>query len=177
MQAPTPAPDALRDPARLQEIVDLDLFSEDVQTILGDMTDRAAARFDLPISLVSVVLDEAQFFAAKHGIDEGWIADAGGTPVEWAFCKYTVEDRAAFVVEDAAQHERTRENPLVTQEGIRCYAGIPMTTSKGHVLGSFCVIGPEERSFSDEDLADLRALAAEVVQRIERRAGREVAAA
>jgi GAF domain-containing protein len=166
--------DVIKDPERLQEIVALDLFSEEVKNVLDDVTQKAAERFNLPIGLVSLVLDEAQFWASKFGIDEGWMSESLGTDVEWSFCQYAVKENKPFVVENALENDLVKDTPLVENEGIRCYAGIPMTTSKGQTIGSFCVVGPEERSFSEEDLNDLRELAEEAVLRIERRAGRDV---
>ena len=168
--SPAPADDPVRDPNRLAEVVRLDLFSDDVRDMIADMTTRAAERFDLPISQVSVVLDEAQFNAAQHGLDGLWIAEAEGHPVEWSFCRHTVRDHAPFIVEDTTQHERTKDNPLVKQGYVRCYAGIPLITSRDYVLGSLCVVGPEPRSFGDDELNDLRAMADEVMRRIEDRA-------
>ena len=156
---------------RLEEIAALDLFSDEVGEILDDLTEEAAARFGLPISLVSVVMDRAQHFAASYGL-RGWLGSAQGTPVEWSFCKYAVEDRAAFVVEDATKHARVKDNPLVREDGIRCYAGVPLVTSRGYAIGSFCVIGDEARSFSAEEVESLRHFARVAVERIERRADR-----
>ena len=160
--------DPIRDIDRLQEIADLDLLSPEVDGILQEIAAEAAQRFDLPIGLVSLVLDEAQHFAAAHGLGD-WIAAANGTPVEWSFCANTVTTRDAFVVEDAEQDARVKDNPLVKIDGIRCYAGIPMISSRGHVLGSFCVIGTETRSFAEEEMVELRAFAARAVERIEAR--------
>lgn len=156
---------------RLEEIAALDLFSDEVGEILDDLTEEAAARFGLPISLVSVVMGQAQHFAASYGL-EGWLGAVQGTPIEWSFCKHAVEDRAPFVVEDATEHARVRDNPLVREDGIRCYAGVPLVTSRGYAIGSFCVIGDEARSFSSEELERLRDLARVAVERIERRADR-----
>lgn len=163
------APDPLRDEARLQEIADLDLLSPDVDPILADLAERAASRLGLPVSLVSVVLDEALHVAGFHGPDGLWLAETRGHPVEWSFCATSVRTRAEFVVEDAESHPEHRSNPLVTQDGVRCYAGVPLISSRGHVLGNLCVVGLEQRSFAEEDLAVLRALAEEAVRRIERR--------
>ena len=162
-------PDPLFDAGRLQEIVELDLLSEEVDPILDDVAARAAAGLGLPVSLVSVVLDEALHVAAAHGIDGLWLADTRGHPVEWSFCATSVRTRDAFVVEDAATHPYHRTNPLVTQDGVRCYAGVPLISSRGFVLGNLCVVGLEERTFSEDDLALLRRLAAEAVARIEAR--------
>jgi len=160
--------DVLHDRARLQEIVDLELTSPAVDAILQDMAARSATHFGLPVGLVSIVLDEAQYFAAMHGV-EGWMKDARGTPVEWSFCRFAVKERTPFVVEDATLHPLVQDSPLVEHEGIRCYAGIPLITSRGHAIGSFCVMGPERRSFSEGDIAELRGFAAEAVRQIEAR--------
>lgn len=154
--------------ARLREIADLDLVSHEVDQILEDIAAEAAQRLDLPISLVSIVLDEAQHFLASHGV-EGWMAKSQGTPVEWSFCAHAVRSGEPFVVEDATEHPAVRDNPLVSEDGIRCYAGIPLVSSRGHALGTLCVIGPRRRSFSDDEIATLRALAHRAVERIESR--------
>lgn len=166
--APSPELDPVLDVARLQEIADLDLFAPEVSDILSDLAREASTRLDLPLGMVNIVLDEAQYVAAHYGVG-GWIAEAQGTPVEWAFCRFAVRDRAEFVVEDAHTHERVKDNPLVTEDGLRCYAGIPLITSRGHALGSFCVAGTEARSFDETEMQTLRTLAAEAVRRIEGR--------
>ena len=166
------ANDPVHDQARLEEIAELGLLSTDVDPILKDVAARAAAAMRLPVSLVSVVLDEALQVAASHGIDGMWLDEAGGHPVEWSFCATSVRTRDAFVVESASTHPEHRTNPLVTQDGVRCYAGVPLISSRGFVLGNLCVVGMEERTFSTEELATLRALATEAVQRIESRRSR-----
>ena len=166
------------DEARLREIVELDLLSPEVDDILQATVVEAARRVDLPQAMVTVVLDQAQFFAAHHGLD-GWMVESRGTPVEWSFCAIAVASGEPFVVEDATTHPLTRDNPLVAHEGIRCYAGIPLVSSRGHALGTLCVIGKESRTFSDEELEALHALAERAVRRIEERrtGGGETAAA
>jgi GAF domain-containing protein len=154
--------------ARLREIVELDLLSPGVDDILQAIVVEAARRLGLPQSMVTVVLDQAQFFAAHHGLD-GWMAESRGTPVEWSFCALAVASGEPFVVEDATTHPLTRENPLVAYEGIRCYAGIPLVSSRGHPLGTLCVIGKVPHTFSDADLETLRGLAGQAVRRIEAR--------
>lgn len=153
---------------RLQEIADLRLAAPDVQALLQATTERAALELGLPIGLVSIVLDEAQYFAARVGVPD-WIEQAEGTAVEWSFCRYAVASREALVVDDAAQDERLKDNPLVTIDGLRCYAGVPLITSRGYALGSFCVAGVEPRAFSEAELARLHELASEVMQQIEAR--------
>ena len=160
------AADPVLDIERLAEIADLELFTPEVRRRLDAFARRAAERFDLPVGLVSIVLDSAQVFAGRHGVS-GWMDAADGTPNEWSLCVNTVRDRAPYVVEDAATDERESDNPIVTVDGLRCYAGMPLTTSNGFVLGSFCVMGLEQREFTVEELTDLEKMTLEVVLEIE----------
>lgn len=164
----TATPSVLRDRERLREIVALGLLEPDVSAILQDAVSAASARFGLPVALVSVVLTDAQHFAAAHGLYD-WAEEVEGTPLELSFCRYAVESREPFIVEAAAEHPLVHDSLLVRLEGIRCYAGIPLISSRGHAVGSFCVIGPEDRAFSESDIAELRAMAAGVMDRLEAR--------
>lgn len=164
-------PDPLKDLDRLREIAELDLDSPEVDEILESIIREAAEHLDLPIGVVSIVLDEAQYFKAMFGVD-GWVGASRGTPVEWSFCRNVVINKSEFVVENALEDETMKDSPLVHNEGIRCYAGIPMVTSRGNVVGSFCVKGREERHFSERDLEALRGYAARAMAHIELRAGR-----
>jgi GAF domain-containing protein len=121
------------------------------------------------VSLVSVVLDEALHVAASHGTAGLWLDDTRGHPIEWSFCATSVGTRDAFVVENAAVHPVHASNPLVTQDGVRCYAGVPLISSRGFVLGNLCVVGMEERTFDEQEMTALRGLAREAVARIEAR--------
>jgi GAF domain-containing protein len=161
--------DPLYDEARLQEIFDLDLLSPDVDPILKDVAAEAARRLGLPVSMISVVLDEALHVAAFQGPDGLWLDETRGHPVEWSFCATSVRTRDPFVVENAETHPEHRANPLVTQDGVRCYAGVPLISSRGYVLGNLCVVGLETREFSEQDVAVLRDLAVEAIRRIELR--------
>lgn len=161
--------DPIHDADRLAEIVELGLLDTEVDPILADVAARAAGGLGLPVSLVSVVLDEALHVAASHGIDGLWLGDTRGHPVEWSFCATSVRTRAATVVENAQAHPYHGTNPLVTQDGVRCYAGVPLISSRGFVLGNLCVVGLEQRSFTEDEMVFLRTLAAEAVRRIEER--------
>jgi GAF domain-containing protein len=168
----TGAGGVLGDPARQREIAELDLLSDEVDEIFQQTVDEAAARLGLPMSLVTVVMEQAQYFAAHHGIG-GWMKEVRGTPGEWSFCANAVQSGEPFVVEDATVHPAVRENPLVTVDGIACYAGIPLVTSRGHVLGTLCVLGTAPHTFTDHDLDVLRELAGRAAARIEERRGRK----
>jgi len=129
------------------------------------ITAMAAAHFNAPIALVSLVDTDRQWFKSCIGLD------VRETERGWAFCDHAIRlgEHAVLVVEDATLDARFKDNPLVTgAPGIRFYAGATLTTSEGVNLGSLCVIDTEARSTPDEaDLAHLRALADLVVDQID----------
>ena len=136
--------------------------------ILNDYTQEAAKEFDLPIGLVSIVLDESQYFAGSHGLTD-WIKEVNGTPIEWSFCANSVKTEKPFVVEDSEENKITKDNPLVTQEGIKCYAGVPLVSKNGFIVGNFCVIGDATRSFTELEINRLKEYSKEAMRHIEER--------
>lgn len=170
LQAPPPQPEhemtASDETQRLQAILDLDLLNPKTGELVQDIVREAAQSLALPIALVTMVLDTAQFFTATHGI-EGSLGTMGGTPIEWSFCQHVVNKREPFIVEDARAHVLVKDNPLVTACNVCCYLGIPLTTTKGHVVGTLCVLGHEPRAFNDDEMNILKELARITMERFE----------
>jgi len=118
-------------------------------------TRLAATIFEMPIALVSLVDDERQWFKSSVGID------VCETARDIAFCNHVVRSGATMVVEDASADPRFADSPLVVgYPGIRFYAGAPLVTPDGLLLGTLCVNDTVPRTFTDaqrrtlEDLAD-----------------------
>jgi PAS domain S-box-containing protein len=62
-----------------------------------------------------------------------------------------------------------RHSPAIRELGWVSYAGVPLSTRDGHVVGSFCVIDKMPRLWSERDIALLQDLAASAVAEIELR--------
>ena len=135
-------------------------------TLLDRLTKLATELTGFPVSLVSLVGADAQFFRAKTGLD------IDGTPRDQSFCAIAIrQPDKPLLIEDATRDLRTRNNPLVTQEnGIRAYAGIPLVTHDGAALGSFCIIDTEPRAFPEETIETLKTLASAAMAELEREA-------
>jgi PAS domain S-box-containing protein len=129
------------------------------------IVELAAAYFQAPIALISLVDDDRQWFKSCIGLA---VAE---TPREWAFCDHTIRlgAHAVLVVPDALNDERFANNPLVVGPPfIRFYAGAVLTTDDGHNLGTLCVIDTASRPTpSDVDLKYLVTLANVVVDQLE----------
>jgi hypothetical protein len=130
--------------------------------VLDRIVALAVEVFGAPISLISILEEQQQWFRAKIGIS------ASSTPRDVSFCGHTILVDDFFEVPDTHLDPRFRHNVLVTGDpGIRYYAGVPLLTDDGHALGSLCVIDklPREQ-MSASQLATLRHLAELVVHRL-----------
>ncbi len=123
---------------------------------------RVAKRlFDVGICLVSLVDKDRQWFKAKHGLD------ACETSRDISFSGHAILGKEVFVVNDAAQDVRFADNPLVISEPfIRFYAGCPIRDPNGFRIGTLCLIDPEPRHMTEDEVATLRDLAAMVEDEI-----------
>ncbi|KQP05334.1 sensor domain-containing phosphodiesterase [Pseudorhodoferax sp. Leaf265] len=127
------------------------------------ITRLAAALFNVPTALISLVTHDRQWFKSRVGME------AAETERGAAFCDHTIRSPDVLVVEDAAKDRRFKFNRLVcNQPGIRFYAGAPLITLSGHALGSLCIIDTKPRQLSDGEAAQLKDLAALVMAQIER---------
>lgn len=124
----------------------------------------AAQWFDAPISLVTLLAEERQWFKARVGLDRR------ETAREASFCEHNVSSGNVLVVEDATEDPRFENNPLVTgPPGIRFYAGAPLVAPGGYVVGALCVIDTEPRDAGPMDFGPLKDMAAIVVDELELR--------
>lgn len=70
------------------------------------------------------------------------------------------------MIEDFLATECYRDSPQA-KLGMRFYAGAPLTTRDGYTLGTLCVLGPEPRTASRDELDSLLDLSAMVMSQIE----------
>jgi GAF domain-containing protein len=158
---------------RLADVVRLGLDREGERSYLHDIVERATLLLGTPFAVIDVLLDDAQVFLAAVGPVPEWIREAGGTPLEWSFCQPLVRDRAARSVADLAVDPLFRDNPLVTVEGVRAYAGAPLISHTGEVLGGLCGLDLRPQNFRPDQLDRLQELADDAVELIEARAAED----
>lgn len=165
--APSAAPRSPPDEHdRLQAVLAMRLDEPAPGEALQRFAERVASVFGVPVCLVSIITADRQYWHAFCGLT-GALAEARGTPREESFCTHAVAARAALVVQDAAAHPFFAHNRLVTEEGLRFYAGVPLFGRFGEALGTLCILDFQPRSFGYFDLELLGVLAKRVLAELE----------
>jgi adenylate cyclase len=160
MKAPLPVDEE----ARLADLNDCGILDTAPEAAYDDLTRLASHICEAPIALVSLVDGDRQWFKSRVGIE------AEQTPRDQAFCAHGILGREVLIVPDATADVRFSDNPLVVNDpGIRFYAGAPLVSSRGHGLGTLCVIDRTPRRLDAEQTEALRVLARQVVAQIELR--------
>jgi two-component sensor histidine kinase len=131
-----------------------------------DRVTRFATRLlGVPVSLVSLVDADRQFFKSAVGLPEPW-ASLRETPLTHSFCKHVVPGGTTLVVEDSRIDSLVRENLAIRDLGVISYLGAPLITRTGYVLGALCAIDSKPRAWTAEDIANLNELAGIVMSEI-----------
>jgi two-component system cell cycle sensor histidine kinase/response regulator CckA len=155
-------------PDRLAALRRTALLDTPPEEAFDRLTRMASRLLGTPVSLISLVADDHQFFKSATGLPEPW-ASQRTTPISFSFCGGVVATGEPLVLEDARRHPLLRHNPVIRELGWVSYAGVPLVTREGQVIGSFCVIDKTPRLWSERDIALLQDLAASVVTEIELR--------
>ena len=151
----------INEDTRLETLRALQILDSVPEERFDRLTRMAKRMFGVPISLVSLIDDDRQWFKSKRGLE------ADQTPRTVSFCGHTILGDEPFIVPDALKDERFKNNPLVLGEpNIRFYAGCPLRMSNGSKLATLCLIDNEPRELEQEDLQLLQDLATMAEQEI-----------
>ena len=140
-----------------------DLLAEADDNELQKIVEKAAHELDTPVALVSLVLDQIQFFKAQYGLPSD-LAASKSTRRDVSFCQFVVRDGEPFEVSDAPNDSRIPQH-LVKEYGIKAYLGVPINV-RNTVVGSLCVIDTKNRSYTESEHDALARLAEMVNERI-----------
>ncbi|MET3114741.1 PAS domain S-box-containing protein [Pedobacter sp. CG_S7] len=155
---------------RLKALRDYQILDSISEEEFDHFTELAAMICEVPISLISLIDEDRQWFKSKVGID------INETPRNIAFCHHTIQTDHIFEIEDATKDDRFKNNALVTNgHKIRFYAGQPLIDPKGFALGTICVIDSKPKILSEKQKRGLYLLGGEVIKLIvERRQKQEL---
>lgn len=149
---------------RLNELNELFVLDTDADPQLDEIVELASAITGCSVALVSLVDKDRQWFKARVGVN------VQETHRDISFCGHAIHSTELMEIPDAREDQRFHDNPLVVQAPhIRFYAGQPLVTSKGHNIGTLCVIDTSPKKLTERQKKSLHLLSHQVMRLLEMR--------
>jgi CheY-like chemotaxis protein len=150
-----PLPD--NEAERLEALDSYGVPAEEAAAAFDRITALLKAQFDITVAFVGLVDEHEERFVSCTGA--GWER----LDREETICTHTiVGENDAMVVEDVSGDPRFAANDTLRELDIRSYAGVALMTPAGQPIGALCAIHDEPRSYSAEEIRQLRMFAREV---------------
>lgn len=145
---------------RLKQLPRYRLEKARAYPLLDAIAQAAAATYNVPLALISVITEQEQWCVGRSG------TDISSTPREQSFCAHVIAARDTLIVPDASRDHRFASNPLVSAAGIRFYAGQPLINDAGVMMGALCIIDVAPRTDISQEHLDLLGQLAQLVSRM-----------
>ena len=151
-------PSRVHDPARLAAVRRTGLLDSGPEEAFDRLTRLASTLLGTPFAFVTVVDDTRSFWKSCIGVASTDPADRQNL-VEQSFCQYVVGSGAELIVTDTTSDPRTHDNPSNELMGVRAWAGFPVRSPDGQILGTFCAVDTVVRDWTPHDIEVLDTLA------------------
>ncbi|MBT2264368.1 PP2C family protein-serine/threonine phosphatase [Rhodococcus erythropolis] len=156
-----PMVDSSVEDARVRSVEQLQLLDSAPEERFEQITRMARAVFGVPLSAVSLLDRDRQWFKAIDGME------IQNVPRPQTICQttvaraYTQPSDPALIVEDLGQVPEFALLPGVAGEGgVRFYAGYPLYGPGGHPVGTFCIFDVIPRELNAKQRVVFREMAA-----------------
>ncbi len=153
----------LNEKERLNALKEYSILDTLPEKEFDDITKIASAICQTPMSLITLIDSNRQWFKSSYGLD------AAETPRDISFCAHAIVNSAnVFIVNDTREDIRFKDNPFVTNPpNVIFYAGVPLINSDGFALGTLCVADNKPRELTDNQREALQSLSNQVVKLFE----------
>ncbi len=145
------APIPVNEKERLESLRSLEILDTEPEERFDRITKLATKIFNVPISTVTLVDANREWYKSVCGLD----AHEGDRAI--SFCGHAMLADEIFIVPDTTKDERFADNPMVIGKPfIKFYAGVPLISSDGHRIGTFCIKSKERKELTEEEKETLK---------------------
>lgn len=130
---------------------------------LDRMAQRAADVFDTPLAMVTLMDEQTQIWHGATGLDAHAPDAQRETARTRSLCEQVVLGGKAILVPDTERDGRLDDQPVIPGAGIRFYAGVPLRSGDGPIIGTLCLMDQEPRTLDDSEMLLLASMASEVM--------------
>ena len=144
----------MNEASRIAALRAYDILDTAEEEIFDSITRAAAEVCSTPIAALSFIDTNRQWFKSTLGFNLKEMSR------EISFCAHAINGQDLFVVEDATQDARFRDNPHVTGKPyFRFYAAMPLVSHSGLSIGTLCVFDTVARTLNAQQAYALQQLA------------------
>lgn len=147
---PVSLPAAIFDAQRLTAVRATGLLDTPAEEAFDRLADMAGRLLDAPYAFVTIVDSQRSFWKSCIGVGATDPAERQNA-VEDSFCQYVVGSGEKLIVGDTLADPRTRDNPSIISMGVKAWAGYPVYSPAGEILGTFCVVDTRTREWTAQD--------------------------
>ncbi len=145
-------------PKRLEAVRRTGLLDTPADEPFDRLARLACQILDAPFAFVTIVDERRSFWKACIGVNATSPAERQNT-VQESFCQYVIAADDAVIIDDARLDPMTAANPSIESMGVIAWAGFPVRSPDGYVLGTFCVVDTQPRHWQPDQLRTLEVLA------------------
>ena len=168
-----PAPILENEQERLKDLDSLGIVKEDISKDqrFSSLPRLASYLTSCPQAWINIIDKDTQHCKIDYGQNSVLSYMSREIPRGLTACQFVVNNNCEpLVIEDCTVDERTK---LVAEAGgggfPKFYAGTPIVSKNGFILGTFCVMDEDARSISHQQLDGLRLLADQFVELLDTR--------
>ncbi|SDQ11867.1 GAF domain-containing protein [Curtobacterium sp. UNCCL20] len=132
----------------------LDVLGNGPEERFDRITRMTQEAFGVPLTFLNLLHDGLATAQSAQGWHQG-----ASAPAEQVMCSTTVLSDEPLVVPDVRLDPRFANMPAVIEQGIRFYAGAPLSMHDGTRVGTLCILDAAPREMSAADVGLLQDLA------------------
>ncbi len=137
------------------------------EKMFDDVTDAVCHTLDVPMSLVTIIDADRQFFKSCVGLARE-LMEQRETPIEDSACQYVVKKRSMILINDVKNDPFFHCHMGLNNINAGAYLGVPLIRDR-QVIGSVCAIDTRARDWQEADIDFLEKKADMLREEIARR--------
>lgn len=150
----------MNDELRMRELMGYHILDTPPEKEFDEIAQIASTICNTPMALVTFIDSHRQWYKAKKGVNMNEVDRKD------SFCLHTLNyPDELLIVADPSTDERFRNNRYVLGDPhIQFYAGAPLTSPSGNVLGTLCVMDSQRHNITEDQKEALKLLADKAMQ-------------